>query len=113
MMGGETMNDLQKRLAHIIRTRRIEMGMSQEQLAKKIDKTTSFVGQVERGECLPKLETLQALISNLGIDANLLFAKDPITKDSLTELYDLAMHMDENKRALLIEFVRLLHKMPL
>lgn len=87
------------------------MGMSQEQLAEKIDKTTSFVGQVERGECLPKIETLQALISHLGIDANLLFAKDPITKDSLSELYDLAMHMDENKRALLIEFARLLNRM--
>lgn len=89
------------------------MGMSQEQLAERIGKTTSFVGQVERGECLPKIETLQAFISHMGIDANLLFAKDPITKDSLSELYDLAMHMDENKRALLIEFARLLHKMPL
>ena len=61
------------------------MGMSQEQL--KIDKTPSFFGQMERGECFPKIETLQAFITSLGIDAK--------------------------KRNLPMEFARLLHKMPL
>lgn len=104
---------LQERLAKIIRTRRLVMGLSQEQLAEKIDKSTSFIGQVERGECFPKLETLQALVACLGIDANELFADKPITRDNLAELFDIALHMDENKRSLLIEFARLLHKMPL
>ncbi len=104
---------LQERLAKIIRTRRLDMGLSQEQLAEKIDKSTSFIGQVERGECFPKFDTLQALVACLGIDANELFSDKPITRDDLTELFDLALHMDENKRSLLIEFARLLHKMPL
>lgn len=104
---------LQERLAKIIRTRRLDMGLSQEQLAEKIDKSTSFIGQVERGECFPKFETLQALVACLGIDANELFTDRPITKDDLAELFDLALYMDEKKRALLIEFARLLHKMPL
>lgn len=104
---------LQERLAKIIRTRRLDMGLSQEQLAEKIDKSTSFIGQVERGECFPKFETLQALIACLGIDANELFAEKPITRDDLSELFNIALHMDENKRSLLIEFARLLHKMPL
>lgn len=104
---------LQERLAKIIRTRRHEMGLSQEQLAEKIDKSTSFIGQVERGECFPKFETLQALVACLGIDANELFTDNPITRDDLTELFNIALHMDENKRSLLIEFARLLHKMPL
>lgn len=89
------------------------MGLSQEELAEKIDKSTSFIGQVERGECFPKFETLQALVACLGIDANELFTDKPITRDDLSELFDLALHMDENKRSLLIEFARLLHKMPL
>lgn len=89
------------------------MGLSQEQLAEKIDKSTSFIGQVERGECFPKFETLQALVSCLGIDANELFADKPIARDDLTELFDVALHMDEKKRLLLIEFARLLLKMPL
>lgn len=104
---------LQERLAKIIRTRRLDMGLSQEQLAEKIDKSTSFIGQVERGECFPKFETLQALVACLGIDANELFADKPITRDNLAELFDIALHMDENKRSLLIEFARLLHKMSL
>ena len=89
------------------------MGLSQEELAEKIDKSTSFIGQVERGECFPKFETLQALISCLGIDANEIFTESPITRDDLSELFELALHMDENKRSLLIEFARLLHRMPL
>lgn len=104
---------LQEKLAIIIRTRRHDMGLSQEELAEKIDKSTSFIGQVERGECLPKFETLQALISCLGIDANEIFTESPITRDDLSELFELALHMGENKRSLLIEFARLLHKMPL
>lgn len=104
---------LQERLAKIIRTRRLGMGLSQEQLAEKIDKSTSFIGQVERGECFPKFETLQALVACLGIDANEIFSDKPITRDNLSELFDIALHMDENKRLLLIEFARLLHKMPL
>lgn len=107
------MEILQEKLAKIIRTRRIEMGLSQEQLAEKIDKSTSFIGQVERGECFPKFGTLQALVACLGIDANELFSDKPITRDDLTELFDLALHMDDNKRSLLIEFARLIHKMPL
>ena len=89
------------------------MGLSQEQLAEKIDKSTSFIGQVERGECFPKLETLQALIVCLGINANELFYDKPIAQEDLTLLMDLAMHMEGKKRSLLIEFARLLHNTPL
>lgn len=104
---------LQEKLAKIIRIRRHDMGLSQEQLAEQIDKSTSFIGQLERGECFPKFETLQALIACLGIDANELFTDKPITRDELAELFDIALHMGPNKRCLLIEFARLLHKMPL
>lgn len=85
------------------------MNLSQEQLAEKIDKSPSFVGQLERGECLPKLETLQMLISCLGIDANELFTESSVTPSDLSELVNLAMHMDEKKREFLLEFARMLH----
>ena len=103
----------QERLAKIVRARRHDMGLSQEQLAEKIDKSTSFIGQIERGECFPKFETLQDLVTCLGIDANELFSDKPITHDDLTDLFYFASKLDEKKRALLIEFARLLHKMPL
>ena len=112
-MGGETMNNLQEKLAQTIRSRRHDMGMSQEQLAEKIDKTPSFIGQIERGECFPKIETLQALITSLGIDANALFSNESFEKDEVSEIIDLSIHMDAKKRKLLMEFARLLHKMSL
>lgn len=104
------MNTLQERIALVLRNKRIAMGMSQEQLAEIVDKTPSFIGQMERGECLPRIETLQALISCLGIDANLFFSDEVMAEDSVAELLDLANHMDEKKRSLLIEFARLLYK---
>lgn len=107
------MSSFQEKLAQTIRNRRRDMGMSREQLAERIDKTPSFIGQIERGECFPKIETLQALISNLGIDANNLFSDESLAKDEVSELVDLALHVDDKKRNLLIEFVRLLHKIPL
>lgn len=107
------MEILQERLAKIIRTKRLDLGLSQEQLAEKIDKSTSFIGQIERGECFPKFETLQALVVCLGIDANDLFVERPITRDDLSELFNLTLQMEDNKRSLLVEFARLLHKMPL
>ena len=48
-------------------------GNVSREISKKIDKAPSFIGQIERGECMPKLETLQALISCLGIDTNRIF----------------------------------------
>lgn len=107
------MSILQERLAKTIRNRRIAMGFSQEQLAEKIDKSTSFIGQIERGECFPKMETLQDLVTCLAINANELFYDKPITEEDLTELFNLALHMDDKKRTLLLEFARLLHRMAL
>ena len=105
------MDGLKQRIAHMVRTRRNELKLSQEQLAEMIDKTPSFIGQVERGECSVKLETLQSLISCLGIDANDIFSEDAVTKDEISELFDLSLQMDETNRHLLIEFARLLHKL--
>lgn len=54
------MSNVRIRLAREVRNKRQELSMSQERLANEIDKTTSFVGQLERGECSLKVETLQA-----------------------------------------------------
>ena len=49
-------------------------------------------------------ETLQALIACLEIDANMLFSASAITEGDVSKLFDLALHMAEKKRSLLIEF---------
>lgn len=104
------MEAFKQKLANTVRSRRMSMNLSQEQLAEKIDKSPSFIGQLERGECSPKIETLQKLISCLGIDANELFIEKDVAQTDLSELVSLASHMDENKRHFLLEFARMLHK---
>ncbi len=107
------MIELQDNLANTIRKRRLKMNLSQEELAERIDKTPSFIGQLERGECMPKIETLQLLIHELGIDANALFIGESVDCDDLKEICNLAMLMDDKKLALLIEFAKVLLKTPL
>ena len=48
-----------------IRKRRVEQGMTQEQLARQVGVTTSFIGHLERGSRKASLETLVALANAL------------------------------------------------
>lgn len=107
------MNCFQRELASTIRNRRQDMGMSQEELADKIDKTTGFVGQLERGESQPSLETFQALVRCLGIDATALLTGQVNHHEDIREVCVLAEQMGETKRLLLLEFARMLHRLSL
>jgi predicted transcriptional regulator len=44
------MTEFLQRLSQMIRDKRKELSISQERLAEMVGVTTSFVGQVERGE---------------------------------------------------------------
>lgn len=107
------MNCFQQELASLIRNRRQDMGMSQEELADRIDKTTGFIGQLERGESQTSLETFQALVHCLGIDANSLLSGQVSQQKDISEVCILAEQMDETKRLLLLEFARMLHRLTL
>lgn len=50
-----------------IRQRRNELGYSQEQLAEYSDLHPSYIGQLERGEKTPSIETLYKLTTGLQI----------------------------------------------
>lgn len=104
------MDDFQWRIATIIRSRRQKMKMSQEELADRIGKTPSFIGQLERNESSPSLETLKDLITSLGIDANQIFVGSSATDEAYEEIRALMLQMDDSKRNFLVEFARLLFK---
>ena len=53
-----------------IRTRRREMGITQEELAGKAGISTSFIGHIERGEKIASVETLAALSESMDMDLN-------------------------------------------
>ena len=63
--------DLGKR----VRLKRLQLGWTQEYLAREIGVSTSFVGHVERGSRKASLETLVALANAMDVSIdNLLYA---------------------------------------
>ena len=54
------------RLGKRIRDERLLLRLTIEQLAEKVDKSLNFIGQIERGEGKPSLETLIDIANALG-----------------------------------------------
>ena len=102
------MKEFLQRLSQMIRDKRKERSISQEKLAEMVGVTTSFVGQVERGESLPSVETLFAFVQCLNLDVNSLFFGGVDSQKEIDELCNLAQQMDEWKRLLLVKQARLL-----
>lgn len=82
--------------------------MSRDDFAEKIDKTVGFVGQLERGETLPKLETLRRIINVLGLDANPFFNDDTIALNQMVEFETIISQLDNRDRQFLLPFARFL-----
>jgi transcriptional regulator with XRE-family HTH domain len=105
------MTEFLQRLPQMIREKRKALSISQEKLAELVGVTTSFIGQVERGESLPSVATLFAFVQCLNLDVNsLFFGADDYQKD-IDEICNLAQQMDDWNRLLLVEHARLLHKL--
>ncbi|MDC0802637.1 helix-turn-helix transcriptional regulator [Clostridium paraputrificum] len=61
-----------KLLGKKIREERLKLNLTQEQLAEKVDISTSYVGQIERGERNISLDTLVNLSNTLGVTIDFL-----------------------------------------
>ena len=59
-----------KTLGANVRKWRVRRGWTQDQLAQQAGISAKFVGEVERGEDNPSLETLWSLVSALRIEWN-------------------------------------------
>ncbi len=102
------MTDFLQRLPRMICDKRKELSLSQEKLAEMVGVSTSFVGQVERGESLPSVETLFTFVQCLNLDVNSLFFGEVDLSRGIDELCNLAKQMDEWKRLLLVGYARFL-----
>ena len=56
-----------------IRKVRRQKKMRQEDLAEKAELTPNYIGAIERGEKIPSLEALVAIMNALGTSANIIF----------------------------------------
>jgi len=74
---GRDYDQIRKQLAHNIRIRRAEKGLSQEALAFEAGLDRTYISQVERCVGNPSLLVLCKVASVLGIDMQELFTTTP------------------------------------
>ncbi|WP_179215955.1 helix-turn-helix domain-containing protein [Paenibacillus sp. MY03] len=70
------MNKISILIGDKLRSLRQQQGLSQESLAFRAGITPTYLGQVERAEKSPTLETLEKIVSSLGISFEELFRLD-------------------------------------
>ncbi len=86
---------IDKRIGKRMKQRREELGLTQEQLAEKLDLTTNYISTVERGASFPRCEKLILLLNGLETSADAVFcdvlthstqAKASILSEQIAEL---------------------------
>lgn len=70
------MTNIKKEVGDRIRTIRKAKGLTQEELGEKADLHYKYIGEVERGEVNPSVETLAAVAKALDINITQLFAEN-------------------------------------
>ena len=64
---------IDKRIGKRIKERREQLGLTQEQLAEKLDLATNYISTVERGATFPRCEKLILLLNGLETSADAIF----------------------------------------
>lgn len=84
-------------LSQALQKGRENMDLTQQELAEMIQKSTGAVGQFERGESLPSLDTLYLLIKCLGIEANDLFPSLSSTPSYFDEMKAIMRNLGQHR----------------
>lgn len=103
------MSDLQNLFGRELRAARSARGLTQAQLAERIDRSLDMVGRLERGEISPSFETIERLIQVLDMPAATLFggadALETPRSGRLAELVRTARQLDEDALGLAIRLL--------
>lgn len=102
------MEDIRDRIGRVVKEHRRKSNLTQEELAEKLHLSAGFIGQVERGETMPSVDTLCQIINELGIDPRSLFMDKTTGDTDFTEILVLMNQMNKAQRRFLIEFAKLL-----
>lgn len=95
----------ENKLGVVIKELREKKNISQALLAESISKSTSIIGQFERGEVFPSYETLYSIIEFWDVDANLLFPrKKPQYLTEAIVMLNLFSQMQDDERKTIINF---------
>jgi transcriptional regulator with XRE-family HTH domain len=73
---GDKMKQILRVLGERVRKLRMDMGLTQEDLAEKLNLHGSYVGLIERGQKTPSLETLKKIAEFFGLSISGLLATE-------------------------------------
>lgn len=97
-------------LGRRIREERQKLNLTQEKLSESINVSTTYIGQIERGERCPTLDTLIRISNSLGVSIDYLL-RESVTPSStvLMNLWvQLTRDLSDNEMKMIIELVNVI-----
>ena len=97
-------------LGRRIREERQKLNLTQEKLSESINVSTTYIGQIERGERCPTLDTLIKISNSLGVSIDYLL-RESVTPSStaLMNLWiQLTRDLSDNEMKMIIELVNVI-----
>lgn len=95
-----------------VKNKRLELNLTQEQLAETVDLSAVYIGQIERGERKMTIDTLVKLANSLNASIEELL-KDSTSKNinaRLNELVNIAKELDTSDIDKVIDVIKAMYK---
>ena len=106
------MDAFKRKLGQLIRDKRKTRGVTQEELAEQVNLTTGMVGQIERGQTLPSVGNLRAIIEYLDLDPRAIFCATPPSDAEYAELCAVIVRMTGDQRRMLLKIAKVIQEKP-
>lgn len=97
-------------LGRRIREERQKLNLTQEKLSEAINVSTTYIGQIERGERCPTLDTLIKICNSLGVSIDYLL-HDSVFPSSTTLMnlwIQLTQDLTEDEKEMVIDLVKVI-----
>lgn len=100
------MPEYSQRLAEAIKNTRLDLGLTQEEVAEKSGTDVRTIINIEMGRGNPTLKTLYAVIRALKMDARLIFDDDPESESAIArQVKSLVNECSENELETLLPVI--------
>lgn len=98
------MSFLNKKLGMFIRNGRLDLNLTQEQLAEKLDCNLSYLGNIERGKNTPSLKLFIEIMRTLNLSADsFIYLNSETSNDTYQQLLRLLTQCSPKEQKILLE----------
>lgn len=97
-------------LGQRIREERLKLNLTQEKLAESIDISSSYMGQIERGDRSVTLETLVKLVNKLGVTIDYLLQDYTNANDDIfiNQFKQLMYNRDSKQKQMALDVLKMM-----